>query len=109
MVSKGGKAAQERTRPGDLPSDERRELFALDAPERVERIERGLESRSPADAAEEAHRLRGAAATVGVDELGELADGLELALRAQDADKARELVSAIGSKVHTLLGEGTQA
>ena len=99
MVSKGGKPRRNAQEQGIYLSDELRELFALDAPGRVERIERGLESGSLADAAEEAHRLRGAAATVGFDELGELADGLELALRAQDADKARELVSAIGSKV----------
>jgi PAS domain S-box-containing protein len=77
-------------------------LFTLSAPGRVERIRRELEAGSLADAAEEAHRLRGAAATVGLDALGDDAERLELTLRELDADKARELLADVATQVERL-------
>jgi CheY-like chemotaxis protein len=64
---------------------DRRELlavFALDAPGRLERIERRLEAADGLAAANEAHSLSGAAATVGLEDLAAEAERLEAELRA---------------------------
>ena len=64
---------------------DRRELlavFALDAPGRLERIERHLEAADGRAAANEAHSLTGAAATVGLEALAAEAEQLEAELRA---------------------------
>jgi HPt (histidine-containing phosphotransfer) domain-containing protein len=88
----------------------------LDAPRRLARVERRLvelgagnpasdRSTAIADAALEAHSLRGAAGTLQLEALGELAESLELTLREVGAngddgallDRARELVGSIAS------------
>lgn len=84
-------------------TDELLELFALDAPGRVERIRRELDAHELENAASEAHRLRGAAATVGLEQLGELAEQLELTLRnGGERTRADELVAAIDAEVSQL-------
>ncbi len=67
---------------------DRRELlavFALDAPGRLERIERHLAAADGLAAANEAHSLSGAAATVGLEDLATEAERLETELRAGTA------------------------
>ena len=114
-----------------MDESDRRELlavFLLDAPGRVERIDRRLaelkaglrtdaRTTALAEATFDAHRLRGAAGTVGLDRLGELAEQLELALRELGADgadaalerRARELTEAIGSHIVRLEAVGAIA
>src|SRR5215471_5254427 len=100
-----------------MNNEQRRELlavFLLDAPGRLERIGARLEAGEggtiPADqiaeAELEAHGLFGAAATLGLDEVGALADRLELALGAlasaggdeAQAAEARMLVAEIAAR-----------
>jgi len=71
-------------------------VFALDAPGRLERIERLLEAADTAGAANEAHSLSGAAATVGNEGLAAEAERLEAELRAGEASRRRlEAIAAL--------------
>ena len=100
---------------------QRRELlavFLLDAPGRLERIGAWLEAgeggaippEQIAEAELEAHGLFGAAATLGLDELGALADRLELTLGAlgsaggegETAAEARALLAEIAVRLDGL-------
>lgn len=79
---------------------ELRAVFALDAPGRLERIERHLEAPSEvAAAASEAHSLCGAAATVGLDAVAAEAERLEAELRggavAELARRRLDTISAL--------------
>jgi CheY-like chemotaxis protein len=77
-------------------------VFALDAPGRLERIDYHLEAADTAAAANEAHSLCGAAATVGLEALAAEAERLEAELRAGAAPAdVRHRLEAIA----TLLAE----
>ncbi len=73
-------------------------VFALDAPGRLERIDHHLEAGDTAAAANEAHSLNGAAATVGLAALAAEAERLEAELRAGAApNDARHRLEAIAA------------
>jgi CheY-like chemotaxis protein/HPt (histidine-containing phosphotransfer) domain-containing protein len=86
---------------------ELRVVFALDAPGRLTRIERHLDAFDRDSAAHEAHSLRGAAATLRLDELATLVERLELMLGngSNNVARARELLSAIRTEVDAMEDE----
>src|SRR5918992_320878 len=84
---------------------DRRELlavFALDAPGRLERIERHLATADGLAAANEAHSLSGVAATVGLEALAAEAERLEAELRGGGSPRRRvEAIAALLSELET--------
>ena len=78
-------------------------VFRLDAPGRVERLERRLDCADLAAAANEAHSLYGAAATVGLEAVAAEAERLEAELRAgADLERARRRLETIAALVSEL-------
>jgi CheY-like chemotaxis protein len=77
-------------------------VFALDAPGRLERIERHLQAADGLAAANEAHSLSGAAATVGLEALAAEAERLEAELRAGAIPRRRvEAIAALLSELES--------
>lgn len=87
-------------------------VFVLDAPGRLDRIERHLAAADRGAAALDAHSFRGAAATLQLDELATLAERLELMLEDGTDDerrlveRARELLDAIRTGVDAIDSNG---
>jgi CheY-like chemotaxis protein/HPt (histidine-containing phosphotransfer) domain-containing protein len=85
-------------------------VFALDAPGRLERIDHHLETADGLAAANEAHSLSGAAATVGLEALAAEAERLEAELRAGAApNDVRHRLEAIAALLPELESEESAA
>jgi CheY-like chemotaxis protein len=81
-------------------------VFLLDAPGRMERMGRALDSGRLAAAADEAHSLYGAAATVALEGVAAGAERLERELRAgADVEAARRRLETIAALVGELAAE----
>jgi HPt (histidine-containing phosphotransfer) domain-containing protein len=78
---------------GNFPTIHRRLIarFLTSAPEQLSHLEMAVDQARYLDAAEEAHKLKSAARTVGALRLGELCDQLESAGRLEDSHTCRAI------------------